>query len=84
METYLVLAALWIVGIPIALGWTLRGWWPPTADAFWISDGAPWVQGILWPYFLALWILWCTVRVLWWMVVLILRALFRFGSWVRG
>src|SRR3990172_13320731 len=62
---------IWIIGIPIALGFTLKGQWPKTGDEFWATAIEPWLQGWFWP--LALVILFCRMglRGLWFMAVLI-------------
>ena len=72
---------IWIIGIPIALGFTLKGQWPKTGDEFWATAIEPWLQGWFWP--LALVILFCRMglRGLWFMAVLITKGLFRFGGW---
>ncbi|NGX46616.1 MAG: hypothetical protein K940chlam2_01812 [Chlamydiae bacterium] len=76
--------AIWIVGIPIALGFFLRGWWPKTRDEFLESPGGPWISGVLWPLELLVLFVRLVLRALWFVVTLIVRGLFRLGNWLES
>jgi len=74
---------IWIVGIPIALGYSLRGRWPKMQDEFWRMEVRPWLLGVLWPLALVIFLAQLLVlRVLWFVTTLVVRGLFRFGAWL--
>lgn len=83
MEGYAVLILVWLVGIPVALGITLKGWWPQTYHEFVYSRVLPWIYAFLWPLSLAVMWLYFLVDGLWFTVVLFAKLLFRLGSWFR-
>ena len=74
--------AIWIVGTPIALGYSLRGRWPKTQDEFWRMEIRPWFLGVIWPLVLVILFAQLVLRGLWFVMTLIVRGLFRFGAWL--
>jgi len=81
---YAGVLAVWIIGIPIALGYALKGWWPKTFRQIWEPGIRPWVYGVFWLPFLMLWFVRLSAEGLWFLAALIVRMLFRFGRWLRG
>ncbi|MEX0887897.1 MAG: hypothetical protein WDZ67_00785, partial [Patescibacteria group bacterium] len=74
---------MWIVGIPIALGFLLKGQWPKTKGEFWATEIAPWLGGFFWPVGVILLLNILCLQGLWFAVVWTAKGLFRLGSWFR-
>jgi len=75
--------AIWILVIPIALGFTLRGKWPETGGEFWATEGSSWIAGVFWPVVLAGLLGLLVLRGLRIVTVWLVKVLFRFGSWLN-
>ncbi len=74
---------IWIIGIPIALGFTLKGRWPKTGDEFWATAIEPWLQGWFWPLSLVILFGRMGLRGLWFWLTLIVKVLFWLGGWLN-
>ena len=80
----LVAVAIWVLVIPIALGFTLKGRWPQTKAEFWAADPTPWFAGFLWPLAMVVVIASLTLGGLWFMASqIIVRGFFWLGGWFR-
>ena len=75
--------AIWIVGIPVALGFTLKGKWPETEDEFWATEVSPWIAGVFWPVILAGLFGLLILKGLRIVTIWLVKVLFRSGSWLN-
>ena len=82
MEDYAVLILVWIVGIPFALGVTLRGRWPRMKDE-WRDHYGQGLKGLLWPLALAIIFAKLILQVCWFALSSIIKVIFFIGSWFR-
>lgn len=83
-QSFILMAVgIWILGVPIALGFTLKGKWPTSKKEFGATILESWVAGLFWPLTLSIILVRLMLELGWFLVTLITRGLFRFGGYLR-